>query len=113
MWVHGFVQNPLPEKIKSWQARYTKKFGEWNATSIDFSNAAFAFVAAVKKAQSLDVKKIADALSTVEFENLWGKAHFGGKDFYGIGNQIVYPLPFSEVKDGVATLVVQLVPPHN
>jgi branched-chain amino acid transport system substrate-binding protein len=113
MWVHGFVQNPLPEKIKSWQARYTKKFSEWNATSIDFSNAAFAFVAAVKKAQSLDVKKIADALSTVEFENLWGKAHFGGKDFYGIGNQIVYPLPFSEVKDGVATLVVQLVPPHN
>src|SRR5919198_4562266 len=95
-WVHGYVQNPLPEKVKSWQARYTKKFGEWNATSIDFSNAAFAFVAAVKKAQSTDPKKIADALSTVEFENLWGKAHFGGKDFYGIGNQIVYPLPFSE-----------------
>src|SRR5262245_59685642 len=69
MWVHGFVQNPLPEKIKSWQGRYTKKFGEWNATSIDFSNAGFAFVAAVKKAQSTDVKKIADALSTVEFEN--------------------------------------------
>ena len=113
MWVHGYVQNPLPERIKSWQARYTKRFGEWNATSIDFSNAGFAFVAAVKKAQSTDPKKIADALSTVEFENLWGKAHFGGKDFYGIGNQIIYPLPFSEVKDGVATLVVQLAPPHN
>jgi branched-chain amino acid transport system substrate-binding protein len=113
MWVHGFVQNPLPERIKSWQARYTKRFGEWNATSIDFSNAGFAFVAAVKKAQSTDPKKIADALSTVEFDNLWGKAHFGGKDFYGIGNQIVYPLPFSEVKDGVATLVVQLPPPHQ
>src|SRR5262245_12405353 len=113
MWVHGYVQNPLPERIKSWQARYTKRFGEWNATSIDFSNAGFAFVAAAKKAQSTDPKKIADALSTVEFENLWGKAHFGGKDFYGIGNQIIYPLPFSEVKDGVATLVVQLTPPHQ
>ena len=112
-WVHGYVQTPLPEKIKSWQARYTKKHGEWNATSIDFANPALAFVAAVKKAQSLDPKKIAEALSTVEFENLWGKAHFGGKDYYGIGNQIIYPMPFSEVKDGVAQLVVQLKPPHN
>ena len=112
-WVHGYVQTPLPEKIKSWQARYTKKHGEWNATSIDFANPALAFVAAVKKAQSLDPKKIAEALSTVEFENLWGKAHFGGKDHYGIGNQIIYPMPFSEVKDGIAQLVVQLKPPHN
>ena len=112
-WVHGYVQSPLPEKVKSWQARYTKKYGEWNATSIDFVNPAFAFVAAVKKAQSLDPKKIAAALQTVEFENLWGKARFGGKEYYGIGNQILYPMPFSEVKDGVANLVVQLSPPHN
>ena len=70
-------------------------------------------MAAVKKAQSLDQKKIAEALQTVEFENLWGKAHFGGKEYYGIGNQILYPMPFSEVKDGVANLVVQLTPPHN
>jgi branched-chain amino acid transport system substrate-binding protein len=112
-WVHGYVQTPLPEKVKSWQARYTKKYGEWNATSIDFTNPAFAFVAAVKKAQSLEPKKIGEAMRTVEFDNLWGKAHFGGKDYYGIGNQIIYPMPFAEVKDGVATLVVQLSPPHN
>src|SRR5437870_6007699 len=104
MWVHGYVQKPLPDPVKNWQARYTEKYGEWNATSIDFTNPAFAFVAAVKNAQSLDQKKIADALSVVEFDNLWGKAHFGGKDYYGIGNQIIYPMPFSEVKDGVATL---------
>ena len=112
-WVHGFVQAPLPESVKSWQERYTKKYGEWNATSIDFTNPALAFIAAVKKAQSLDPKKIAQAMSTVEFDNLWGKAHYGGKSYYGIGNQIVYSMPFSEVKDGVATLVVQLPPPHN
>ena len=112
-WVHGYVQTPLSDKVKDWQARYTKKHGEWNATSIDFANPAFAFVAAAKKAGSTDPKKIAEALKTVEFENLWGKAHFGGKDYYGIGNQIIYPMPFSEVKDGVAHLVVQLKPPHN
>ena len=113
MWVHGFVQSPLPEKVKAWQARYTEKYGEWNATSIDFANPAFAFVAAVKKAQSLDPRKIGEALHAVEFENLWGKAHFGGKDYYGIANQIIYSMPFSEVKDGVATLVAQLTPPYD
>jgi hypothetical protein len=72
-----------------------------------------AFVAAIKKAQSLDPKKIAQAMQTIEFENLWGKAHYGGKSYYGVGNQIIYSMPFSEVKNGVATLVVQLEPPHN
>jgi branched-chain amino acid transport system substrate-binding protein len=113
MWLHGYVQTPLPEKLKSWQQRYTKKFGEWNATSIDFTNPAFAFVAAVRKAQSLDPKKIGEAMRTVEFDNLWGKAHFGGKDYYGVGQQVIYPMPFAEVRDGVATLLLQLPPPHN
>jgi len=113
MWLHGYVQTPLPDKLKSWQQRYTKKFGEWNATSIDFTNPAFAFVAAVRKAQSLDPKKIGEAMRTVEFDNLWGKAHFGGKDYYGVGQQIIYPMPFAEVRDGMATLLLQLPPPHN
>jgi branched-chain amino acid transport system substrate-binding protein len=113
MWVHGYVETPLPEAVKSWKERYTKKYGTWNATSIDFVNPALAFVAAAKKAQSLEPEKIAEALHSVEFDNLWGKARFGGKGFYGIGNQIIYNMPFSEVKDGVATLIVQLPPPHN
>lgn len=112
MWVHGYVEAPLTEAVKSWKERYTKKYGEWNASSIDFVNPAFAFIAAVKKAQSLEPEKIAEALHTVEFDNLWGKAHFGGESYYGIGNQIVYPMPFSEVKNGTATLIVQLSPPH-
>jgi len=113
MWVHGYVETPLPEALKSWKERYTKKYGAWNATSIDFANPAFAFVAAVKHAQSLDPTKIAEALQTVEFDNLWGKAHFGGKAYYGINNQIIYAIPFSEVKDGVATMIMQLPPPYN
>jgi branched-chain amino acid transport system substrate-binding protein len=113
MWVHGYVETPLPEAVKSWQERYTKKYGTWNATSIDFANPAFAFVAAVKQAQSLDPEKVAEALHTMEFDNLWGKAHFGGKSYYGIDNQIIYAMPFSEVKNGKATKIVQLTPPHN
>jgi branched-chain amino acid transport system substrate-binding protein len=112
-WVHGYVETPLPEAVKSWQERYTKKFGKWNASSIDFANPALAFVAALKKAQSTEPSKVAEALQTVEYNNLWGKAHFGGKSYYGIGNQVIYSMPFSEVKDGKATLIVQLSPPHN
>lgn len=113
MWVHGYVETPLPDSVKSWKERYIKKYGKWNATSIDFVNPAFAFIAAVKKAQSIDPKKVAEALHSVEFNNLWGKAHFGGKSYYGTGNQIIYSMPFSEVKGGKATLIVQLNPPHN
>lgn len=112
-WVHGYVETPLPEAVKSWKERYTKKYGTWNATSIDFANPALAFIAAAKQAQSLEPEKIAEALHTVEFDNLWGKARFGGKSFYGVNNQIIYNMPFSEVKDGVATLIIQLPPPHN
>lgn len=113
MWVHGYVEQPLPDAVKSWQERYTKKYGDWNATSIDFSNPARAFVAGVKKAQSLDPKKVAAALREVEFDMLWGKAHFGGESFYGINNQIIYPMAFSEVKNGVATFIQQMDPPHK
>src|SRR5262249_56081236 len=41
MWVHGFVQSPLPETVKAWQSRYTEKYGEWNATTIHFPNPPF------------------------------------------------------------------------
>ncbi|MGQ4807642.1 hypothetical protein NKDENANG_00997 [Candidatus Entotheonellaceae bacterium PAL068K] len=112
-WVHGFVQTPVPDSVKSWQERYTRKYGKWNAASIDLANPAFALVAAIEQAQSLEPKKVAAALQTVSFDNLWGKAHFGGKSYYGIGNQIIYPMPFSEVKNGKATKIVQLPPPHN
>ena len=46
-------------------------------------------------------------------DNLWGKAHFGARDYHGSGQQIIYAMPFSEVKDGVATLLLQLPPSHN
>ena len=35
------------------------------------------------------------------------------QSIYGVANQIIYSMPFSEVKDGVATLVAQLTPPYS
>src|SRR5258708_12666599 len=37
-WVHGFVQSPLPEKVKEWKAKYTEKYSNRHATNIAFVN---------------------------------------------------------------------------
>jgi hypothetical protein len=72
-----------------------------------------AFVAGLKAANSTDPAKIAEALRKAEFEVLWGKGRFGGEDYYGIGNQLIYPMPLSEVHNGVAVQVTLLQAPHK
>ncbi|HXH13844.1 MAG TPA: ABC transporter substrate-binding protein [Alphaproteobacteria bacterium] len=112
--VHGFVEEPLPDKVRSWIARYEKKYGPpFDPTTIDFSFGPMAFVAGLKAANSTDPAKIADALRKAEFEVLWGKARFGGKDYYGIGNQILYPMPLAEMRHGVAVQVTLMQAPHK
>jgi branched-chain amino acid transport system substrate-binding protein len=112
--VHGFVEEPLPEKIREWRERYEKKYGPpFDPSTIDFSFGPMAFIAGLKAANSPDPAKIADALHKVEFEILWGKARFGGEDYYGIGNQLIYPMPLAEVHNGVAVQVTILQAPHK
>jgi branched-chain amino acid transport system substrate-binding protein len=112
--VHGFVEEPLPEKVRDWQERYVKKYGPpFDPTTLDFSFGPMAFVAGLKAANSTDPTKIADALRQAEFEVLWGKARFGGEDYFGIGNQLIYPMPLAEERNGVATLVTMLQAPHQ
>jgi branched-chain amino acid transport system substrate-binding protein len=112
--VHGFVEEPLPERVRTWIERYEKKYGPpFDPTTIDFSFGPMAFVAGLKAANSLEPAKIAEALRKVEFEVLWGKARFGGEDYYGIGNQILYPMPLAEVRNGVAVQVTLMQAPHK
>jgi branched-chain amino acid transport system substrate-binding protein len=112
--VHGFVEEPLPDKIRDWRERYEKKYGPpFDPSTIDFSFGPMAFVAGLKAAKSIDPAKLAAALHTVEFEVLWGKARFGGADYYGIGNQLIYPMPLAEVHNGVAVQVIMLQAPHK
>jgi branched-chain amino acid transport system substrate-binding protein len=112
--VHGFVEEPLPEKVRDWKERYEKKYGPpFDPTTIDFAFGPMAFVAGLKAANSADPAKIAAALRKAEFEVLWGKARFGGEDYYGIGNQLIYPMPLSEVHNGVAMQVTLLQAPHK
>ena len=73
-----------------------------------------AFIAGLKAANSSGPAKIADALHKVEFEILWGKARFGGKgNYYGIANQLIYPMPLAEVHNGVAVQVTILQAAHK
>jgi branched-chain amino acid transport system substrate-binding protein len=112
--VHGFVEEPLPEKVRDWQERYLKKYGPpFDPTTLDFAFGPMAFVVGLKTANSTEPAKIAEALRKAEFEVLWGKARFGGEDYYGVGNQLIYPMPLSEMRGGVATLATMLQAPHK
>ena len=58
-------------------------------------------VQAIEKAGSLDPTKVKDTLEkTADWETIFGKSKFGGKDYYGIKHQIVTPVYISEIVNG-------------
>ncbi|MBI5605094.1 MAG: ABC transporter substrate-binding protein [Deltaproteobacteria bacterium] len=56
---------------------------------------------AIEKAGSLDTTKVKEILDkTEEWNSIYGKARFGGKEYYGIKHQIVTPVYISELING-------------
>jgi branched-chain amino acid transport system substrate-binding protein len=56
---------------------------------------------AIEKAGSLDPTKVKETMDkTEEWNSIFGKARFGGKDYYGIKHQIVTPVYISEIVNG-------------
>jgi len=107
---HGYVDAEfLPPAAKDWVDKYLKKYGPpFDPTTLDFCCGGHALVAGLKAAGSREPAKVAEALRTARFDTPWGKARYGGKEVYGIGNQIVYELPISEYRGGKAVLVTTL-----
>jgi branched-chain amino acid transport system substrate-binding protein len=92
--------------------RFIARYGQENWTEFVYLvyGPAQVLPQAIEQAQSLDPHKIADALRKGEFETVVGKAWFGGKEFYGINNQILWNMTVATIKDGEPVLV-DTVPP--
>jgi hypothetical protein len=68
---------PQPSEIsKKYQADWTAKYGAWSVASLNWIPAFYAFLAAVKQADSLDPQTVSDLLSSkgVQWESPNGKA---------------------------------------
>lgn len=66
--------------------------------------------AGIEAANSLDPKKIAEALPKAVFDISYGKAAFGSKDVYGTPQQLLIPIVVTQIQDGKTVEVVRIVP---
>jgi hypothetical protein len=102
-------QRPAMIKFKK---RYIKTLGEpYDSTAFTYP-VGDALLAGIRAADSLEPRKIAAALASgIKFETPLGVAHFGGKEDFGINNQLMNPLPFSQMNaDGQAVLIEEYLP---
>ena len=60
----------------------------------------FMLVEAVKKANSVDPVKVAEALRTVRWPSVFGEMYVGLKALYGIDSTFSRPVPMGIIKNG-------------
>lgn len=65
------IANPTPT-VMALKKAYTKKYGKWDFTGVDWVNPWFSFIAAVRKANSLDPEEIKASFKGLEFEGTHG-----------------------------------------
>ena len=95
LFMHIFATPPTPlaERVAT---RYTAKYHEpfdplvWRQYDV-----LFVLKRAIEMAGTTDPARLKDVLRTVEIEGALGKTHIGGKSYYGIDAQFLYPIPLS------------------
>jgi branched-chain amino acid transport system substrate-binding protein len=88
--------------IEPYLKKYGPPFSTWALPSYTGWQVLFQ---GIEQAQSWDSKVLANAMRKGKFKTISGPAFYGGKSWYGIDNQLLYPLWIATVKDGK---VVQL-----
>ena len=110
----GTFGEPLSPQQISIRNEYIARYGqaEWTTTVLLFYTAWETIPVAIEQAQSLEPSDIADALRLGMFEtDAAGQVWYGGEEFYeGMGNQILYRMPVSQLQNGVAVLVDYITP---
>lgn len=106
------VDTPQRSAMIEFKKRYIKTLGEpYDSTAFTYP-VGDALVAGIRAADSLEARKIAAALTAgTKFKTPLGIAHFGGKEDFGINNQLMNPLPFCRMNaDGQAVLIEEYLP---
>ncbi|HVZ07143.1 ABC transporter substrate-binding protein [Rhodopila sp.] len=60
----------------------------------------FMFADALRKAQSTDPVKVAEAMRTITYHGIFGEERFGMKSVYGIDSSLTRDIPMSVIKGG-------------
>jgi branched-chain amino acid transport system substrate-binding protein len=104
--------DPTDAALQSYVKGYHAKWdGPIPGLSVVWYNAARVLHEAFKKAGSIDVDKVRDALENLEgTSTVFGPVRWGGLDRYGINHQLLHSFLISEVKDGKVILKARVEP---
>lgn len=107
------VFNPDDPAFQKFIAAYHAKWsGVMNGQAPLWNNAAEMLFEALRRAGSLDVDKVRDAVEHLEGYNpgLYGPVVWGGMAEYGVNHQQLLPFWIAEVKNGKETIVDTVTP---
>lgn len=89
---------PKQKELEEW---YIKKYGPPMLNMVyEMWDVPFIFIEAVKKANSLDPEKIAEALRTITWPSVHGEMYASLESIYGIKSSFVRPAPMGIIKNG-------------
>jgi branched-chain amino acid transport system substrate-binding protein len=93
-----------PQSMKDFFADYKAKYGKLNSFAPHIYDMLSVLIMGMKKANSLDGDKIVEALENMgetkeEFQTIWGKAYFGGKDYYGNNHQVMKQVLIGQIQN--------------
>jgi len=92
---------PYTPRQQAFKERYLKKYGSpWVSGIFQHLPAHEILLQAIEKAQTWESQALANTMRGGEFDTHQGKARFGGKEFYGINNQPLYPMYIATAKGG-------------
>ena len=96
----------VPAAMSDVLTRLEDKYGKEAGTSFGgyFYDFLWILKMGIEKAGTLDTDQVLVAIENLgEFDTIFGKARWIGKDFYGINHQILYPTFTAEIKNGELT----------
>ncbi|HJX03857.1 MAG TPA: ABC transporter substrate-binding protein [Dehalococcoidia bacterium] len=103
---------PLTEKAKEYKAAYTKQKGKWEDLELTASLYFTALTAAIEKAGSLDVTKVAAAFENMQWEGPGGPAKMINRPDLGQERTVdsITTQYLKRIKDGKSELITTITP---